>query len=97
MDQPINMLRMQMSMDLMLAQSGAISTVPAIAASIERMTHVFGGALSVHTIAEEVGEAFDKAHLDVCGKPWPGKNYTVVNSRIVELPGYGLEPNKVGE
>ena len=89
MDQPINMLRMQIGMDLALARSGAITDVPTIAASVERMTYLFGDSLSERTIAEEVGEAFDKAHLDATGHPWPGKNYASINGRIVELPGYG--------
>ena len=97
MDQPINMLRMQIGMDLALARSGAISNFPTIASSVERMTFLFGDALSERTIIDAVSEAFARDHLDAYGQPWPGKNYTVVNSRIVELPGYGLAPKKVGE
>ena len=97
MDQPINMLRMQIGMDLALARSGAITNVPTIASSVERMTYLFGDSLSERTIAETVSEAFDMAHLDARGEPWPGKNYTVVNGGIVELPGYRLAPKKEGE
>ena len=91
MDQPINMLRMQVSMDLSLSRSGAISTVPSIESSVARMTDLFGDGLSQRTIRQEVGLAFEKAHLDALGHPWSGRNYTVIDSRIVELPGYGFK------
>ena len=97
MDQPINMLRMQIGMDLALARRGAITDVPTIAASVERMTYLFGDVVSERTIIEAVSEAFDMAHLDARGEPWPGKNYTVVKGGIVELPGYRLAPKIEGE
>ncbi len=76
MDQPINMLRFQICMDLSLSRSGAISTIPSIESSVARMTDLFGDDLSQRIIREEVGFAFEKAHLDAVGQPPATKRST---------------------
>ncbi len=84
MDQPINMLRIQISMDLMLAKQGVITSVPTLASSIERMTDLFCDELSEQTIMEELGIAYENAQLDEYGQPLSDGNDTEIDSKMIE-------------
>lgn len=67
MDQPINMLRFQVRMDVSMAKYMDPPAAASLKSSIDRMSSLFGDSLSTDVISHEVRLAYIEAGIDDFG------------------------------